>query len=160
MRETSPVDGRELTQNADVGAARFEGNSNLIDPDTIARSIDPVRPISVQGASIEESERARSTPPARRNPFPPGGWHAPAVGALPDNIQIMPRLLTADDIMSLVASLPDSERIKLLRRIASPRGDDVSAYVAAPPKPDEFSGDDEPIAWDAEGWDEFHSFQP
>ena len=73
---------------------------------------------------------------------------------------MMPRLLTADDLMPLVASLPDSERIKLLRRIASPRGNDVSAYVAAPPTRDEFSGDEEPIAWDAEGWDEFHSLQP
>ena len=73
---------------------------------------------------------------------------------------MMPRLLTADDIMPLVASLPDSERIKLLRRIASPRHDDVSAYLAAPPTSYEFSGDDEPIAWDAEGWDEFHSPQP
>jgi hypothetical protein len=86
--------------------------------------------------------------------------HAAAAGALPDKIQMVPRLLTADDIMPLVASLPDSERIKLLRRIASPRGNDVSAYLAAPPTRDEFSGDDEPIAWDAEGWDEFHSPQP
>ncbi len=62
--------------------------------------------------------------------------------------------------MPLVASLPDSERIKLLRRIALPRGNDVSAYMVAPPTRDEFSGDDEPIAWDAEGWDEFRSLQP
>jgi hypothetical protein len=62
--------------------------------------------------------------------------------------------------MPLVASLSDSQRIKLLRRIASPRGNDVSAYAAQPPTRDEFSGDDEPIAWDAEGWDEFHSSQP
>ncbi|MGA7409244.1 MAG: hypothetical protein WBW33_02100 [Bryobacteraceae bacterium] len=73
-----------------------------------------------------------------------------------DRIQIMPRLLTADDIMPLVASLPDSERIRLLRWIASPHGTDASAYRVAPPTNDEFSGDDEPLAWEAEGWEEFH----
>ena len=72
----------------------------------------------------------------------------------------MARLLTADDIISLAASLSDSERTKLLRQIASPRDNDASAYAAAPPARDEFSVDDEPIAWDAEGWDEFHSIQP
>ena len=39
---------------------------------------------------------------------------ARAFPATPDRIQMMPRLLTADDIMPLVASLPDSERIRLL----------------------------------------------
>ncbi len=72
----------------------------------------------------------------------------------------MPRLLTADDIMPLIASLDESERIKLLRRIASPRGNDASAYMTAPPTPDEFSGDDESISWEAERWDDFHSPQP
>ena len=67
----------------------------------------------------------------------------------------MPRLLTADDIMPLVASLTDSERIRLLRWIASPHGADASGYRAAPPTSDEFSGDDDPIAWEADGWEEF-----
>ncbi len=66
----------------------------------------------------------------------------------------MPRLLTADDIMPLVASLSDSERIRLLRWIASPHGTDASAYGVAPPAKDEFSGDDEPLAWEAYGWEE------
>ena len=70
-------------------------------------------------------------------------------------IQVMPRSLTADDIIPLVASLPDGERIKLLRWIASPHGTDSSAYGAAPPTRDEFSSGDEPIAWEADGWDEF-----
>jgi hypothetical protein len=68
----------------------------------------------------------------------------------------MPRLLTAEDIMPLVASLPDSERARLLRWIASPRGTDAAAYGTAPPTGDEFSGDDEPLAWEADGWEEFH----
>jgi hypothetical protein len=54
-----------------------------------------------------------------------------------------------------VASLPDSERIGLLRWIASPHGTNGSAYRVAPPAREEFSSDDEPLAWEAEGWDEF-----
>jgi hypothetical protein len=57
--------------------------------------------------------------------------------------------------MPLVASLTDSERIKLLRRIAEPHDSDASAYKTAPPARDEFSGDDEPLAWESDGWDEF-----
>lgn len=68
----------------------------------------------------------------------------------------MPRSLTADDLMPLVASLPDSERIKLLRWIASPRGTDASAYQVAPPTEDESLGDEEPLGWEADGWEEFH----
>jgi hypothetical protein len=68
----------------------------------------------------------------------------------------MARLLTADDIMPLVASLPDSERIRLLRWIASPHGTDASAYRVVPPSDDEFSADDGSLAWEADGWEEFH----
>ena len=64
-------------------------------------------------------------------------------------------MLTADDIMPMVAALSQGERVKLLRRIAVSKGSDVSAYKAAPPCRDEFSGDEEPLAWDADGWDEF-----
>jgi hypothetical protein len=58
--------------------------------------------------------------------------------------------------MPLVASLTERERIKLLKWIASPHGTDASSYTAATPARDEFSGEDEPIAWEADGWDEFH----
>jgi len=75
------------------------------------------------------------------------------LAALADRLPIMPRPLTADDIMPIVAALPDSERIRLLRWIASPRGTDASAYRVAPPTDDEFSGDDEPLAWEADGWE-------
>jgi hypothetical protein len=73
-----------------------------------------------------------------------------------DRIQIMARLLTADDIMPLVASLPESDRIRLLRCIASPHGADASAYTVAPPTGNEFSSEDETLAWEADGWEEFH----
>jgi hypothetical protein len=68
----------------------------------------------------------------------------------------MARLLTADDIIPLVASLPDSERIRLLQWIASPHGTDASAYSAAAPTDNEFSGDDDSLAWEADGWEEFY----
>ena len=74
---------------------------------------------------------------------------------VPDKVQKMPTPLTADDIMPLVASLTDSERIKLLRWIASPHGSDASAYRLAPSTRDEFSGEDERVAWEADRWDEF-----
>ncbi len=67
----------------------------------------------------------------------------------------MPRPLTADDIMPLVACLPDCERVKLLRRISSFCGDDASVYMTVPPTRDEFSGDKELLGWSADGWDEF-----
>lgn len=67
----------------------------------------------------------------------------------------MPQLLTADDIMPLVASLTDIERQKLLKWIASPNGRDSSVYRAAPPTRDEFAGEEEALAWEAQGWDEF-----
>jgi len=66
----------------------------------------------------------------------------------------VPRLLSADDIIPLVASLTDRERTRLLRWIAAPHGADATAYEAAPPTPNEFDPGDEPLAWDADGWDD------
>jgi len=66
----------------------------------------------------------------------------------------MARALTADDILPLVESLTPPERLRLLRLIATLRGDDASVYQSVPPSRDEFSGDDEPLAWDAEGWED------
>jgi len=68
----------------------------------------------------------------------------------------MARLLTADDIMPLIASLPDSERIRLIRWIESPNSKDSSGYNVAPPTEEEFSGEDESLAWEGNGWEEFH----
>ncbi|HYK62694.1 MAG TPA: hypothetical protein VEV85_24875 [Bryobacteraceae bacterium] len=69
-------------------------------------------------------------------------------------MRAVPDQLTAEDILSLVASLPPKERVRLIRLIASP-GDDASVYRAVPPSPDEFSADQEPLAWDAQGWEQF-----
>jgi hypothetical protein len=65
----------------------------------------------------------------------------------------MAKALTADDILPLVASLPAPERARLLRLIASQQGSDASVYTSTPTSRDEFSADDEPLTWDAEGWE-------
>jgi hypothetical protein len=69
-------------------------------------------------------------------------------------MQAMAKALTADDILPLVAALTPQERVRLLRLIALPQGADPPAYLALPPSRDEFSADEEPLAWDAEGWEE------
>lgn len=66
----------------------------------------------------------------------------------------MPRLLTAEDLIPLVASLTERERARLLRLIASPSNDSF-VYAAVPPQPEEFTTDDEPLCWEAEGWEQF-----
>jgi hypothetical protein len=67
----------------------------------------------------------------------------------------MPRLLNADDILPLVASLTPQERVRLLRLIASEQESDSSVYAAMPTRPDEFPVDDDMLSWDAEGWEQF-----
>ena len=70
-------------------------------------------------------------------------------------MQAMAKALSADDILPLVASLTPKERVRLLRLIASSQGADASIYRSVPASRDEFSADEEPLAWDAEGWENF-----
>jgi hypothetical protein len=67
---------------------------------------------------------------------------------------MMPKPLRADDVLPLVARLTPQERVRLLRLIASQPGADPPVYRSVPPAPDEFSTDEEPLAWDAEGWED------
>jgi len=63
--------------------------------------------------------------------------------------------MTVEDILPLVAGLTPQERVRLLRLIArSPSVDAAVAYAAVPPGRDEFSTDEEPLAWEAEGWED------
>ena len=62
--------------------------------------------------------------------------------------------LTADDLLPLVARLSPQERVRLFRLLKS-SGTDAAAYIAAPPHRDEFSTDQDPLEWDAEGWESF-----
>ena len=66
----------------------------------------------------------------------------------------MAKHLTADDILPLVACLTSQERIRLLRLIKPARGsEDRDIYRVLPAAAAEFSTDDEPLSWDAEGWE-------
>jgi len=44
--------------------------------------------------------------------------------------------------------------MRLLRLMAMPQGKDASVYRSLPPSRDEFSADEEPLAWDADGWED------
>lgn len=67
----------------------------------------------------------------------------------------MPKALTADDILPLIACLTPQERVRLLRLISTPTAADAAVYQAVPPGPDEFGADDDALGWDAEGWEQF-----
>jgi hypothetical protein len=61
--------------------------------------------------------------------------------------------LTADEILPLVKHLTLSERARLIKLIAASPKDDAAVYRSIPAKADEFTSNDEPLAWDAEGWE-------
>jgi hypothetical protein len=68
-------------------------------------------------------------------------------------MQSMPGPTTVEEIVPLVAALSPIERARLLRLITTTRNIDSSVYEAIPPSPDEFSADEDPLAWDSEGWE-------
>jgi hypothetical protein len=67
--------------------------------------------------------------------------------------------LTAEDLWPLVAKLDDREQVRLaklaLRAAARSHQSDAAAYADAPVAEGEFSTNDDPAAWEPEGWDEF-----
>ena len=70
----------------------------------------------------------------------------------------MPSQLTADDLVPLIAALTPLERVRLLRLIGKPQSpreptDDASLYRAIPVTNEEFSADEEPLAWEGEDWE-------
>jgi hypothetical protein len=74
--------------------------------------------------------------------------------SLPDTLSQMPQPLTANDLLPLVARLAPGERVRLVQLIETAPVQGASSYGVAQPGQDEFSGDEEPLAWDAEGWEE------
>jgi len=64
---------------------------------------------------------------------------------------------TAEDLWPLVQKLSHDEQVRLAKLAlrAASRGPeaDAEAYDTAPPAPDEFSSDDDALAWEAEGWE-------
>jgi len=66
--------------------------------------------------------------------------------------------LTASDFWPLILKLPHDQRVQLAKlALRAAASDDLSlvAYAAVPPTSDEFSSDDEPLAWEGQGWEEF-----
>lgn len=65
---------------------------------------------------------------------------------------------TAQELWPLIRRLPREERLRLAKmaiRSAAEDSDDEAVYAEAPTGPEEFSREDEQLAWDAEGWEEF-----
>ncbi|WP_295431336.1 hypothetical protein [uncultured Thiodictyon sp.] len=67
----------------------------------------------------------------------------------------MSKALTAEDILPIVACLTPRERGRLLRLITARPGADAAVYRSVPPARDEFATDEEPLAWDAQRWENF-----
>lgn len=63
---------------------------------------------------------------------------------------------TAQELWPLVEKLPRAEQLRLarlaLRSAAS--GGDRAAYAATPIGDDEFGSDEDPLAWESEGWED------
>jgi hypothetical protein len=66
----------------------------------------------------------------------------------------MSQPLTATDLLPLVARLAPQERKRLVRLIEDAGERDAALYLASPVKPGEFASDEDPLAWDADGWDQ------
>lgn len=61
--------------------------------------------------------------------------------------------LTAEDVAPLVAKLSATERARLVRLIAT-LGGEGGVYAASPASDDEFGEEDDPLGWDATGWED------
>ena len=62
--------------------------------------------------------------------------------------------LTAEEILPVLRRLSPRERLRLFKLAANTRTD-AQAYQAIPVAPEEFATTEDPLAWDAEGWEEF-----
>ena len=73
------------------------------------------------------------------------------------NLGRMSDPLTASDFWPLILKLPHDERVRLAKLAlrAAAHDDSAAAYAAARPAPDEFCSDDDPLAWEGQGWEEF-----
>jgi hypothetical protein len=60
--------------------------------------------------------------------------------------------MTVEELLPLVARLSPPERARFLRLLTT-SANDAQMYQALPPKPGEFDADDDPLAWDADGWE-------
>ena len=121
-----------------------------------AEEIRPVCEFAPPFAGSQVDLNGRDHPYQIKRPADFRGMASPGLARWrdPARMQSMAKSLTADDILPLVASLTPQERVRLLRLIALPQGGAESVYRSVPPSRDEFSADEEPLAWDADGWED------
>ena len=66
--------------------------------------------------------------------------------------------ITARDLWPIVVKLTHEEQVRLaklaLKAALSSETSSAEAYRASPPTADEFSVADEPLSWEADGWEE------
>ena len=67
--------------------------------------------------------------------------------------------VTVEDLLPLVAKLTREERIRLSQLALQVTGEEkkapvVEAYATTPVTDQEFADVDDPLAWDAEGWED------
>lgn len=85
-------------------------------------------------------------------------WHSVVAEGI---LVVMSDVPTAADLWPLVSKLsPDEQRslaLLALRAAHRATAHDAAQYVAIPPADGEFSSTDEPLAWDADGWEDFYA---
>lgn len=69
----------------------------------------------------------------------------------------MPRPLTADDLLPMIAKLSTEERRRLLHHLVPrpAKGTDAEMIGAQPARSEELTNDCDALAWDAGGWENF-----
>lgn len=68
--------------------------------------------------------------------------------------------ITAADLWPIIQKLSTEELVRLARlamRAAVLTGGDAEAYRAAPPSEAEFGSDEDALAWEGSGWEEFYA---
>ncbi|CAK0781897.1 conserved hypothetical protein [Gammaproteobacteria bacterium] len=69
--------------------------------------------------------------------------------------------ITTQDLWNLICKLSHDEQIHLAKlalraaALSNIASDDVTAYMAMPVTYDEFSTDEDMLAWESDGWEEF-----
>jgi len=112
----------------------------------------------LHGCENESQLREAAQRAAGRGDIPEAfGWFAATgKGCNPCS---MSAALTAQDLWPLLLKLPHEEQVRLAKLAlhAASRGgvQDRRTYQSVPPAADEFAVEEDPLAWEAEGWDEF-----
>ena len=65
--------------------------------------------------------------------------------------------LTADDLLPLVSKLPHDQQVRLAKlalHAAAQGQSDAHTYRSSPPAATEFGTDEDPLAWESDGWED------